>query len=232
VLAKRLGLDRVYVLLQRGWFYEGLAVEPFKRAAHALGVGLAGESAFTTMHPEKLANAVARAHADGVVIAVTADPDGVPLVQALRARLGRRVPLLTTGIAFAPPLPAAARGVYVASTDVPRSAAPLTPAGKRFSDQAGEGNKPQFGVLESAEGTELLLSAIARSDGTRASVLHNLRASRVKDSILGTFHFDRNGDAAPPVMPVERLAVTRRGAPIDGAVFDRLITIPEALARP
>ena len=60
----------------------------------------------------------------------------------------------------------------------------------------------------------------------------NLRASRVTDGILGSFRFDRNGDIDPPVMPVERLAATPRGAPIDGAVFDRLITIPEALARP
>jgi hypothetical protein len=33
-------------------------------------------------------------------------------------------------------------------------------------------------------------------------------------------------------MPIQRLATTRRGAPIEGAVFDRLITIPEPLARP
>ena len=54
----------------------------------------------------------------------------------------------------------------------------------------------------------------------------------IKDGILGSFHFDRNGDIDPPVMPIERLAATRRGAPIKGAVFDRMITIPEALARP
>jgi hypothetical protein len=33
-------------------------------------------------------------------------------------------------------------------------------------------------------------------------------------------------------MPIERLAATRRGAAIKGAVFDRLITIPDSLARP
>jgi ABC-type branched-subunit amino acid transport system substrate-binding protein len=77
-----------------------------------------------------------------------------------------------------------------------------------------------------------VLAAIARSDGTRTSVLRKLRESQVTDGILGTFHFDRNGDIDPPVMPIERLAKTRRDAPIDGAVFDRLITIPEPLARP
>jgi ABC-type branched-subunit amino acid transport system substrate-binding protein len=234
VLAKQLGLARVYVLLQSGTFYAGQATEPFKRGAKALGVGLAGESTFdaATADPAKLADAVARAGADGVVLGLDALPFGVPLVKALRARLGQRVPLLASGIAFDPPLPAAARGVYVASTDVPRAAAPLTPAGERFAREAGEGNKPQFAVLESAQAAQLVLSAIARSDGTRPSVLRYLRASRVTNGLLGSFHFDRNGDADPPVMPVERLAVTRHGAPIEGAVFDRLITIPEPLARP
>jgi ABC-type branched-subunit amino acid transport system substrate-binding protein len=156
----------------------------------------------------------------------------VPLVKALRARLGPRVPLLAIGLGFDPPRPAAARGVYVATTDVPRAAAPLTPAGERFAREAGEGNKPKLAVLESAQAAQLVLSAIARSDGTRASVLRNLRASRVTDGILGSFHFDRNGDIDPPVMPIERLDATRRDAPIEGAVFDRLITIPERLARP
>ena len=210
VLAKQLGLTRVYVLLEQGTFFEGQATEPFKRGAKALGVGLAGESSFktATANPAALADVVARSHADGVVIGANAYPAGLPLVKALRARLGPRIPLLATGIGFDPPLPAAARGVYVASTDVPRSAAPLTTAGKRFARETGEGNKPQYGVLESAQAAQLVLSAIARSDGTRASVLRNLRASRVTNGILGSFRFDRNGDADPPVMPVERLAVT------------------------
>ena len=48
VLAKRLGLKRVYVVLEQGTFFEGQATEPFKRGAKALGVGLAGESSFKT----------------------------------------------------------------------------------------------------------------------------------------------------------------------------------------
>jgi ABC-type branched-subunit amino acid transport system substrate-binding protein len=234
VLAKQLGLEHVYVLLEQGTVFDRLATEPFKRGAKALGVGLAGESTFRTATADYavLADVVARSHADGVVVGADGYGAGLPLVKALRARLGPRVPLLAIGIGFDPSLPAAARGVYVASTDVPRSAAPLTPAGERFAREAGEGNRPKYAVLESAQAAQLVLSAIARSDGTRASVLRNLRASRVTDGILGSFHFDRNGDIDPPVMPIERLDATRHDGPIEGAVFDRLITIPEALARP
>ena len=38
------------------------------------------------------------------------------------------------------------------------------------------------------------MAAIARSDGTRASVLRELRESEANDGILGSFRFDANGD--------------------------------------
>src|SRR5262249_22047976 len=99
VLAKQLGLTHVYVLLQREGVYEGEATGPCKRGAEALGVGLAGETRFTaaTADPAKLANAVARSHPDGVVLGFDAQPFGVPIVKALRAKLGPRVALLATG---------------------------------------------------------------------------------------------------------------------------------------
>jgi hypothetical protein len=87
-------------------------------------------------------------------------------------------------------------------------------------------------VLQTAQATELALGAIARSDGTRASVLKRLRASRVRDGILGSFRFDRFGDPDPETMAVFRL--TRRRAPGDvapGAAFDRVVTIPARLRR-
>ena len=45
-----------------------------------------------------------------------------------------------------------------------------------------------------AQSTEVLLAAIAASDGTRASVSHQLLSVRVTDGILGSFGFDQNGD--------------------------------------
>ena len=53
-------------------------------------------------------------------------------------------------------------------------------------------------MLFAAQAAEVVLAAIARSDGTRAAVLRELRASRVRDGILGTFRFDGNGDITPP----------------------------------
>ena len=45
-----------------------------------------------------------------------------------------------------------------------------------------------------AQAAEVLLDAIAASDGTRRSVTAQLFRSRVRDGLLGSFGFDRNGD--------------------------------------
>jgi hypothetical protein len=48
-----------------------------------------------------------------------------------------------------------------------------------------------------AQAAQITLDAIAKSDGTRASVLSNLFKTKVTNGIMGTFHFDANGDIAP-----------------------------------
>jgi serine/threonine protein kinase len=53
--------------------------------------------------------------------------------------------------------------------------------------------------------------AITRSDGSRASVLEELRTVEVKDGLLGDFRFDRYGDITPAKLTV--LRVTGRTTP-------------------
>ena len=50
----------------------------------------------------------------------------------------------------------------------------------------------------------MLLDAIARSDGTRASVVEELFATKVENGILGSFTFDRFGDIDPAPVGVYR----------------------------
>jgi len=64
-------------------------------------------------------------------------------------------------------------------------------------------------------------------------VLEQLRATEVKDGILGSFRFDRNGDITPASVTI--LRVTGRGGDGGvegprGMVVDRLITVPAELA--
>jgi branched-chain amino acid transport system substrate-binding protein len=232
VLARQKRLARVYVLQDGSDFWKGLLTEPFKRAAMALGVPIAGESAFDPQAKgyAAITRAVARSGADGVVIGAWAQPDAERLVTALRGRLGPRATLMAS-LGFDPPLPfRAARGTYVATTDVPRAALPLSGAGRRFAREVGATGTPLYGVLETAQAAELVMGAIAHSDGTRRSVLQQLRASRVRDGILGSFHFDRNGDADPVTVPILRLTGrSAADAPVPGAVVDRVVTIPRGI---
>ncbi len=50
-------------------------------------------------------------------------------------------------------------------------------------------------------------TAIAESNGTRASVVKALFRTNVKNGIMGTFHFDRNGDTVP--LQVDQLGPTQ-----------------------
>jgi ABC-type branched-subunit amino acid transport system substrate-binding protein len=45
-----------------------------------------------------------------------------------------------------------------------------------------------------AQSAQVMLDAIAKSDGTRASVTDNLFKTNVKNGILGSFSINKNGD--------------------------------------
>jgi hypothetical protein len=77
-----------------------------------------------------------------------------------------------------------------------------------------------------------LLDAIARSDGTRASVSSEVRKARVSGGLLGSFAIDANGDPTPTPITIVRLE-HGRGANVvgsyEGARVDRLLMPPRRL---
>ena len=88
--------------------------------------------------------------------------------------------------------------------------------------------------MNAAAAAEVVLQAIARSDGTRASVLRSLRSLHVTDGILGSFTFDR-GDISPARVTVLRVTGCTpidRAAPdyLEGAVVERVIEVPASLS--
>ena len=241
VFAKHLGLKSAYVL-EGGEDYGVALGRRFTLASRELGVDIAGTAAWTPRaHSYSgLANRVARSGADGVFLAGYLFFNGGEVVKALRARLGPDFPIMA-GDAFIPVsdlFKAAGRsalGMYVSST----FAAPtrLSPAAEEFVREFGPTQQGGFispFVLETAQAAEVLLDAIARSDGTRASVLRALRASEVNDGILGTFRFDANGDKTPEAIPIYRVTgKTPRSAGLademQGAVVDRVVSVPGSL---
>jgi ABC-type branched-subunit amino acid transport system substrate-binding protein len=125
--------------------------------------------------------------------------------------------------------------MYVTSTA--RANEGLGPAGRDFlrtfaATQPGGAVPFNAFILEAAQATEALLDAIGRSDGTRASVLRELRGLQIENGILGTFGFDENGDMTPATISVFRITGKREADAPDfygGADFDRLVRVPPEL---
>ena len=190
-------------------YWRTMLSDPFRQVARKLGVRIAGAATFD---PEArsvaaLADRVERSGAQGVLIGAHPFGASLDLVKAVRARLGTAprswsaTPSRRSRRTRCSTRRSGLRGVYVATLDVPRTVMPLTAAAGASHVTS---TRTQRGVLEAAQATELVLAAIAGSDGTRASVLARLRASKVRDGILGSFRFDRNGDMTPGWVPILR----------------------------
>ena len=181
---------------------------------------------------ERLARRIARTRADAVFLGGFLYPNGGALVRDLRARLGPDVALVATDhfgsvadlIEAAGP---AARGMYFSVSGVPNGELP--PRGKQFLEEfeatrAGEPS-PSYSAAYAAQAAEILLDAIARSDGTRSSVVRELRRTTVEDGILGDIRFDENGDLVEGPVTIFRVVGKGQPGPLpaEGAVVDRVI---------
>jgi YVTN family beta-propeller protein len=209
-VAKKLGVRSLW-LLEDGNAY-GLGVAAAVGAnARPLGIRVAGESTWGSTRPalRSLALRIKRSGADGVFIGGTIDEDGNALVSALRAALGPGEQIVTpdgfTPVQALISSGPAAEGVTVSIAEIDPGR--LTGAGavfaKGFSAATGSTVEPYSAAA--AQATDTLLSAIARSDGTRASVNAKLHATRTVDGILGSFSFDRAGDTTAGIVTVYRI---------------------------
>jgi hypothetical protein len=141
----------VYLLYERASFWKGLITDPFARA-------------------------------DGVVVGGDPSNGADRLAKALCARPGARATIIG-GFFFTPAkvverIGRAGRGMYVTTLDLPGGVLPLSAAGRRFKRDIGEPATQSLGVMEAAQAAELVMDAIARSDGTRASVLEGAAGER------------------------------------------------------
>ncbi|HET7745098.1 MAG TPA: protein kinase [Gaiellaceae bacterium] len=239
VFAKRLGVRSVYVVddVDGG----------FTRAARRIGLRVAGSwtPASSPAGPSALATTISRSGADGVFIGArilypgTAEANAF---QTLRARLGRGVAIILTDQWETVSDLLKATGPSVVGTYMSNGGlGDLGAPGRRFmrgfaAAQPGGVTPPLADsyLPYTAEAAELVLRAIARSDGTRASVLHELRTIRETNGIVGSFRFDRNGDVTPARVTIFRITGnTPRGSHLirefHGAVVDRVISIPTTL---
>jgi YVTN family beta-propeller protein len=200
LLARRLGLRRIYLLDD--------------------GTGTA------------VADRVARARPDGVYVAGW--EHAVEVIRDLKAALGRGVTffapdnILNVDTFYGRP---PTTGLYISYNGRPLRG--LGTAGKRFlaAFRARYGRPVvRAEVVAAAQAAEIALDVIARSKGTRASVVNELHRIRVVNGELGSFGFDRNGDPTqspftiwrfPPGRPTHRPPYTTLAE--YGGVVDRVL---------
>jgi branched-chain amino acid transport system substrate-binding protein len=207
VVARDRGATRAVVLVQRAErSYSFPLARSFARQARASGlvvstIGYDAQPAFGA-----LARRVAGRRPEAVYIAGLQEGNGRRLVQDLRAALGSGV-LLIAPDGFRDDVALGSEGTGLRYTAVGVPAELLPPAGKRFLKEFGQPPFAERGFLgapEAAQAAEVLLDAIAASDGTRASVVDRLFETKVSNGILGSFRFDRRGDIVPGAVGVYR----------------------------
>ncbi len=201
MLARSLRVNRVYVLTDRETYGLGVA-NTFATGARRLGLRVVGGPEAWDPRAssyEGLANKIKASNAQAVYLGGIVCNNGVKLIKDLRDVLGAGVRLIGpdgwTPFSAVAAAGSAAEGMYITVPGVPPEA--LRGRGRTFvrAFQRTQGGKKLASYTAyAAQAADVLLTAIARSNGTRASVSRNLFGIRVRNGILGTFRIDRNGD--------------------------------------
>lgn len=209
MFAVRHRLRRVYVL-DDGEPYGSNLARWFRDDAARLHVRTVGSAAWNPQAHgyAPLVARVARAHPDAVYLAGFAFLHGTQVLKALRPALDTKVVVFAPD-GFSDPQEdaaeagAASNGLYFTLAMVPPQVA--GPLGKQILHRAGSEPAEQYGSLFGAAAAATMLQAIARSDGSRASVTKQLFLAETPASIMGRFGFNANGDPTKGAMTVYRI---------------------------
>jgi branched-chain amino acid transport system substrate-binding protein len=208
-LAKRQGSRRVAVLQQKELDpdYAREVTVPFVDSARRLGIDVVRFDWPLRKSYATLAASVADAHPGAVYLAGLTQGNANRLVKDLRAALGPGVVLIAPDSFAAPEIAEGLRGAGEGMRVTIPGVLPeeLPAAGQRFLREFAAASEDLLYVPEAAQAAEVLLDAIARSDGTRTSVVDELFRTKVTDGILGSFSFDRYGDIVPAPVGIFRV---------------------------
>jgi branched-chain amino acid transport system substrate-binding protein len=196
----------VYILHDNQTFGKGVA-EGFRLRAEKLGIKVLGfepwDSKATSY--EAIGNHIKATNADSVYLGGIVCNNGAKLLKDLRAVLGTK-PVFVGPDGWTPysatlAAGSAAQGMYISYAGLPLEKLP--PAGKKYIKAFSKflhlkkGELPPPYAVYQAQGAQIMLDAIKRSNGTRSSVTTQMFKTKVKNGIMGTFHFDKNGNIVP-----------------------------------
>jgi len=200
VLTKTSGVKKIFILNDKEAYGLGVAIN-FRNAAKKLGLKIVGFTAWDgkASSYEALAVKIKASGAQGVFLGGLICENGGKLIKDVRAG----VPASTK--IFMPdgftPISAtiqqsgnAAEGAYVSVAGLPNSA--LKGAGKAFvkAFTKADHRAPDPYSVYAAQAAEVVVSAIAQSNGSRSDIAKQLFKINLKGSILGNVSFNANGD--------------------------------------
>jgi len=228
-----LHLHDVYVLTDKTTYGAGIATI-FKNDAKKEGVKIAGYQAWNVNGTsfQSLATQVKQSGADGVFLGGNVCFEGGKVIKDLRSVLGASFPIMvpdgfTPASATYTTSGGTAVGVYVSQPGVPTNQ--LKGAGKTFATafaKVNGGKAPDPYTAYAAQAAEVLLGAIAASDGTRASVVSHLTNLSINNGILGSFKINKNGDTTLGIVTIQQIDKSKTNQH-----FVTLLTPPTSLTQ-
>ena len=201
--AQEQGVTSVYILNDKEAYGLGVATN-FKNAAEAVGIKVAGFEAWDPKASsyEALFRKIGGTDADAVFLGGLIDENGAQVIKDKVAVLGANDGEVKL---FAPDgfttqqtideAPEAAPGMFMSVAGVPIDE--FKGEGAEFA----EAFKPRLGgkpidpyAIYGAQAAQIMIDAIAASDGTRADVIAKMFDASVTDGYLGTFDINDTGD--------------------------------------
>lgn len=211
--AQKLGVKSVYILDDKQAYGLGVATY-FRDAAKKLGIQIKGFAAYNTKtgtNYQALMQQIGATHPDAIMVGGLVCENGGQLIKDKVSVLGpnTKVKLLlpdgfTTQSTIDEAGAANAEGLYASVAGVPPDQ--LKGAGATFVSQFNSTYNPD--ALDpytpyAAAAAQVLLNAIAASDGSRADIAKHLFGVQVTDSVLGSFAIDQNGDTNQGSMTID-----------------------------
>jgi branched-chain amino acid transport system substrate-binding protein len=210
ILTKSLGIKKVYILNDKEAYGLGVATN-FRNAAKKLGLTIAGFTAWDgkASSYEALAVKIKASGAQGVFLGGLICENGGKLIKDIAAGAPGAKILTPDGFtpisAVAQQAGSAAEGAYVSVAGLPNTA--LKGAGKTFVKNFTKADKkaPDPYSVYAAQAAEVMVGAIALSNGTRADIAKQLFKLKLANSILGTVSFNANGDVTANPVTIYRI---------------------------
>jgi branched-chain amino acid transport system substrate-binding protein len=208
LFARRQGLSRVFIAHDSFDPYGVGIAHSFGQAAKRLRLRVAGAGPWPGAQgsPGSMKHAIAsfvrtiaRTHPNAIFLAgFPEDPPVAPLIQNLRAVIPNAQLIAPDAFADVPDLVhivgPAVEGMAVSEPEIAPSLLPGP--GQQFVARYGKeiGGTSNPWSAYAAQAADVLLNAIAHSNGTRTSVTKALFATRIRNGIIGSFAFTPTGD--------------------------------------